>query len=333
MHNSCLLAIETSCDDTSVAVLKNSKILANITANQLVHEKYGGVVPELASRNHEKNMVWVYQEALKKAQIEATEIDSIAFTQGPGLLGSLLVGSSFAKSLSWALKKPLIAVNHLEAHIASLYIENENPPFPFLCMLVSGGHTELILVKDYFKFEKLGNTLDDAAGEAFDKIGKMLELGYPAGPKIDKLARKGNASAFKFTYSKVPDYNYSFSGLKTQVLYFLRDMVKENPQFIKESIEDLCASVQQHIITYLLKPVEKIMLENNVVNLGLVGGVSANSQLRKEAQDLAKKHGGSCLIPSFEFCTDNAGMIAKVGEFKYNSQEFVGLDVTAKSRF
>lgn len=299
----------------------------------MIHEKYGGVVPELASRDHEKNLVKVFRAALEKASIDKNEIDSIAFTQGPGLLGSLLVGSSFAKSLSWALDKPLIAVNHLEAHIASLYIDHPNPTFPFLCMLVSGGHTELIMVKDFFEFEKLGNSLDDAAGEAFDKIGKMLNLGYPAGPRIDQLAKTGNAGAFNFTYAKVPDYNYSFSGLKTQVLYFLRDQTKANAHFIEEHLEDLCASIQHHIVSYLLKPVEKIMVAKGIQQLGLVGGVSANTKLRQEVQNLATKYNGSCLIPSFEYCTDNAGMIAKVAEFKFLQKEFVGLDVQAKPRF
>lgn len=327
------MAIETSCDDTSVAVLKNGKMLANITANQEIHAKYGGVVPELASRDHEKNILKVFKEAMSVADIKLNELDAIAFTQGPGLLGSLLVGTSFAKSLSWSLGIPLIAINHLEAHIASLYIEHSSIVFPFISLLVSGGHTEIVLVEDYFKFKRVGATLDDAAGEAFDKIGKMLNLPYPAGPHIDRLAKKGNPKAYSFTYSKVPSFNYSFSGLKTQVLYFLQDRLKLNPQFIEDNMENLCASIQHHIVHYLLKQVEGAMNQFGVYDIGLVGGVSANSLLRKEVEELSKRYSGKHMIPSFEYCTDNAGMIAKVAEFKYHQKEFVDLGVEAKARF
>jgi N6-L-threonylcarbamoyladenine synthase len=335
LHNSnpCILAIETSCDDTSVAVLKDGNILANVTASQHIHSKYGGVVPELASRDHEKKLIQVYKEALSLAKIEQNQLNAIAFTQGPGLLGSLLVGTSFAKSLSLGLGIPLIAVNHLQAHVAALYINNPKPTFPFLCLLVSGGHTETLLVKDYFDFERLGTTQDDAAGEAFDKIGKMMGLPYPAGPHIDKLAQQGNPKAYEFTYSKVPGYNYSFSGLKTQVLYFLQKQVKENPNFVEQHLPDLCASVQHHICMYLAKPMLQILEKHSVKGIGLVGGVSANSELRKTLATLAQTHNLPFMVPDFEFCTDNAGMIAEVAKHKYAQQVFVGLDVVAKARF
>ena len=329
----CILAIETSCDDTSIAILKEGKMLANITANQAIHEKYGGVVPELASRDHEKNIVKVYYESLRTAGIQRDEIDYVAFTQGPGLLGSLLVGTSFAKSLSLGLNKPLIAVNHLEAHVASLYIDIPQPKFPFLTLLVSGGHTELVLVEDFFKFTTLGGTLDDAAGEAFDKIGKMLNLGYPAGPLIDQLAENGISDKFQFTYSKVPKYKYSFSGLKTQVLYFLQKKIQEDPGFIKKNLEDLCASIQHHIVSYLLKTVELAAKDHELSNFGLVGGVSANNSLRKAMNLLAQRFGGECYIPKLEYCTDNAAMIAKVAEFKAKQNKFDDLSVKAKARF
>jgi len=332
-NNPCVLAIETSCDDTSIAVLKKDKILANVTANQEIHSKYGGVVPELASRDHEKNIAAVYQEALNQAKVEQNELDAIAFTQGPGLLGSLMVGTSFAKSLSLGLNIPLIAVNHLQAHVAALYIQHPKPLFPFICLLVSGGHTQIIEVTDYFVFEILGSTLDDAAGEAFDKIGKMLDLPYPAGPHIDQLAKSGDGQKFQFTYSKVPDFNYSFSGLKTQVLYFVRDQLKMNTNFVAENIQDLCASIQNHICTYLLKPVKKIMAQKSMQGVAIVGGVSANSSLREITQVLAKSHGVAFMVPDLEYCTDNAAMVAQVAKFKYQKGEFVELDVIAKARF
>jgi len=327
------LAIETSCDDTSIAVLKEDKILANVTANQEIHAKYGGVVPELASRNHEKNIVRVFNEAINQSGIDQSELDAIAFTQGPGLLGSLMVGVSFAKSLALGLNIPLIAVNHLQAHIAALYIENPNPTFPFICLLVSGGHTQIIWVKDFFSYEILGSTLDDAGGEAFDKIGKMLDLPYPAGPTIDRLAQKGDPERFKFTYSKVPDFNYSFSGFKTQVLYFLRDQEKLDANFKASNINDLCASIQHHICTYLLKPVAKLMKEREVLGLAVVGGVSANAELRIEMQKLALKNQIPFMVPDFQYCTDNAGMIAEVAKYKFEKEDFVTLDVVAKARF
>lgn len=327
------MAIETSCDDTSIAVIKEDKILANVTANQQIHAKYGGVVPELASRNHEKNIVGVFNEAIEQSGIDQSEIDAIAFTQGPGLLGSLMVGTSFAKSLSLGLNKPLIAVDHLQAHIAALYIDNPQPAFPFLCLLVSGGHTQIARVNDFFKFEIMGSTLDDSAGEAFDKIGKMLGLPYPAGPLIDKMAKEGNPERFAFTYSKVPDFNYSFSGLKTQVLYFLRDQEKVTPNFIEENMADLCASIQHHICSYLLKPVEKLVQEQDISSLSIVGGVSANAELRLKMKSLATKKGLYFMVPDLQYCTDNAGMIAQVGQFKYQKGEFVQLDVVAKARF
>ena len=327
------MAIETSCDDTSIAVFKNDKILANITASQEIHAKYGGVVPELASRDHEKNIVSVFKEALDVSQTEVYDINAIAFTEGPGLLGSLMVGTSFAKSLALGLNIPLIAVNHLQAHVAALYIEHKTPVFPFLCLLVSGGHTQVIKVSDYFDFEVLGRTLDDAAGEAFDKIGKMMHLPYPAGPQIDKLAQYGNPNRFSFTYSKVPNYDYSFSGLKTQVLYFLRDQIKNNPSFIRENLNDLCASIQNHICTYLLKPIKLLLMDNEIKGLGIVGGVSANSELRTLMKGMADKQKVAFMVPDFQYCTDNAGMIAQAAKFKFEKKDFVGLDVVAKARY
>jgi len=329
----CIVAIESSCDDTSVAVLKQGKILANVTAQQHIHQLYGGVVPELASRNHEKNMTNTFENALNQAQIELHEVDAFAFTQGPGLLGALLVGTSFTKSLAMALNKPLIAINHLQAHVAALYIDHPKPQFPFMCLLVSGGHTQILLVQDYFDFTIVGQTLDDAAGEAFDKIGKMLHLPYPAGPIIDKKAELGNKNAFTFTTSKVPNFDFSFSGFKTQVLYFLQKENAKNEEFVAQNINDLCASIQSHIVAYLLQQVAAAIKKHPIKGLAIVGGVSANSHLREVFKTFASNNNLALMIPAVEYCTDNAAMIAQAAAYKYQMQDFADLSVTAQARF
>jgi len=329
----CIVAIESSCDDTSVAVLKRGKILANVTAQQHIHKLYGGVVPELASRNHEKNIINTFEGAMKQAKITIDEVDAFAFTQGPGLLGALLVGTSFTKSLAMALNKPLIAVNHLQAHVAALYIDNPKPSFPFMCLLVSGGHTQILLVKDYFDFTVVGSTLDDAAGEAFDKIGKMLNLPYPAGPVIDKFAQLGNKNAFTFTTSKVPNFDFSFSGFKTQILYFLKKENAHTEDFISKNIHDLCASVQNHIVNYLLQQVIAAIKSHPIKGLAIVGGVSTNSELREAFKTLATNKKLELMIPALEYCTDNAAMIAQAAFYKYQKLDFADLSITAQARF
>lgn len=335
MKQTIILGIESSCDDTSAAVIQGSTILSNVISSQKVHQKYGGIVPELASRAHQQNIVPVVQTALAEAKIQQKDLDAIAFTVGPGLLGSLLVGSSFAKSLALALNIPLIEVNHMQAHIFAHFIDDANessPEFPFLCLTVSGGHTQVVLLKSYTDIEVLGETRDDAAGEAFDKIGKLMGLKYPAGPEIDKLAENGNAHAFKFTKPKVDGYDYSFSGLKTGVMNFLNQQQQKNPDFIKENLNDLCASVQ-HIITDIC--LEKLYLaakDFNIKRLALAGGVSANSELRRKLQDKSAE-GFQVFIPKFEYTTDNAAMIAMVGKIKYDNQEFAALTSKAQARF
>ncbi len=339
MHNKdiYILGLESSCDDTSASVMKNGKLLANITVGQEIHKKYGGVVPELASRAHQANIVAVVKEALKVSKVDKSQLSAIAFTRGPGLLGALLVGTSFAKGLALSLNIPLIEVNHIEAHIHALFIERENeekpkPQFPFICLTVSGGHTQITLVKDFFEFEILGHTIDDAAGEAFDKIGKILGLPYPAGPYIDRLAQKGNPEAFHFAHPNAGKYNFSFSGLKTSVLYFLQKKEKIDPNFISENLADLCASVQKTIIQILLKELKTATLDYNVKEIAIAGGVSANSLLRRESKLLAEKQGWKIFIPEFQFCTDNAGMIAMSGHFKYLNNDFTTQSVTATAR-
>ncbi len=317
--------------------MKNGKLLANITVGQEIHKKYGGVVPELASRAHQANIVAVVKEALKVSKVDKSQLSAIAFTRGPGLLGALLVGTSFAKGLALSLNIPLIEVNHIEAHIHALFIERENeekpkPQFPFICLTVSGGHTQITLVKDFFEFEILGHTIDDAAGEAFDKIGKILGLPYPAGPYIDRLAQKGNPEAFHFAHPNAGKYNFSFSGLKTSVLYFLQKKEKIDPNFISENLADLCASVQKTIIQILLKELKTATLDYNVKEIAIAGGVSANSLLRRESKLLAEKQGWKIFIPEFQFCTDNAGMIAMSGHFKYLNNDFTTQSVTATAR-
>ena len=315
-----ILGIESSCDDTSAAILRGSKVLSNVIANQSIHEKYGGVVPELASRAHQQNIIPVVDTAIKQAKIKKSEIDLIAYTKGPGLLGSLLVGSSFAKSLSLGLNIPLVAVNHMKAHILAHFIDQENhtiPTFPFLCLTVSGGHTQIVIVKDHIDMKVIGTTIDDAAGEAFDKSAKVLGLKYPGGPLIDKYGKNGNINAFTFGKPKIKDLNFSFSGLKTSILNQVNSSVMKNPNFINENLNDLCASIQHSIITILLEKVTKAISQTNIKNIAIAGGVSANSYLRQELIKLSKKDNLNIYIPKFEFCTDNAAMIAIAGKFKY----------------
>lgn len=331
-----ILGIESSCDDTSAAVIQGSKILSNIAANQEIHNEYGGVVPELASRAHQQNIIPVVQKSLNQAKIQQKDISAIAFTRGPGLLGSLLVGTSFAKSLAMSLNVPLIEVNHLQAHILAHFIEDANPEppkFPFLCLTVSGGHTMVVLVKDYFKMEILGKTIDDAAGEAFDKIGKILGLDYPAGPIIDQLAKKGNENAFQFSKPKLEGYDYSFSGIKTSVLYFIQKEVKKNPHFIQEHLNDLCASVQKTIIDTLMNKLEKAAKDLGIKEVAIAGGVSANSALRQAMHTKAEQLGWNIYIPKFEYTTDNAAMIAMVAQLKYERGLFTDLSISASARY
>lgn len=327
-----ILAIESSCDETSVAVCNNGKITANVIANQTIHENYGGVIPELASRVHQQNIVPAVQQALAIAQVDKNELDGVAFTQGPGLLGALLVGVSFAKSFALALNLPLISVNHMQAHILAHFIDDPKPPFPFLCLTVSGGHTQIVLVKDYFDMEIVGETLDDAAGEAFDKTAKILNLPYPGGPLIDKYAQNGNPLAFKFPEPQIPGLNYSFSGFKTAILYFVRDQQKENPQFVEENLADICASVQFSIVGILLNKLKKAAKEYGIKDIAIAGGVSANSGLRNALQDMQKELGWNVYIPAFQYCTDNAGMIAIAGYHKFLAGEFVGQEVSPMAR-
>ena len=336
MSDSIILGIESSCDDTSAAVIRGNTILSNIAATQKIHNEYGGVVPELASRAHQQNIIPVVHQSLIKANIQQKDISAIGFTRGPGLLGSLLVGTSFAKSLSMSLNVPLIEVNHLQAHILAHFIDdaNPNPPaFPFLCLTVSGGHTMIVVVKDYFDMEIIGKTIDDAAGEAFDKIGKIFGLDYPAGPIIDKLAKKGNADAFAFNKPRIENYNYSFSGIKTSVLYFIQKEVQKNSEFISENIENLCASVQKTLVEILMKKLEKAALELNIKEVAIAGGVSANSGLREAMLKNEERLGWKVYIPKFEYTTDNAAMIAMVAKLKFDRGEFAELSVSATSRY
>lgn len=336
MSSSIILGIESSCDDTSAAVISGSKILSNIAANQEIHNEYGGVVPELASRAHQQNIIPVVERAFSKANIQQNEICAIGFTRGPGLLGSLLVGTSFAKSLAMSLDVPLIEVNHLQAHILAHFIEDANPippTFPFLCLTVSGGHTMIVLVKDYFDMEIIGKTIDDAAGEAFDKIGKIFDLDYPAGPIVDKLAKEGNPDAFKFNKPKMEGYDYSFSGIKTSVLYFIQKEVRKNPDFIKDNLNDLCASVQKSIIEILMDKLEKAAKELNINDIAIAGGVSANSGLRNYMENHREKLGWNIFIPKFEYTTDNAAMIAMVAKLKYERGEFTDIRTTATAKY
>lgn len=329
-----ILGIESSCDDTGCAIVKNGKLLANVTANQSIHEQYGGVIPELASRDHQKNILPTVDLALKKANITIQELSAIAVTLGPGLSGSLLVGLSFAKSLSLALNIPLIEVNHMQGHILAHFIEEEKQPeFPFLCLTVSGGHTQIVKITSHLKFELLAETEDDAVGEAFDKAAKILGLPYPGGPLIDKYAKLGNAIAYKFPTPKLSSNNFSFSGVKTAFLYFIQEQVKQNPQFISENLNDICASYQAHLIKYLLKNLLAVSKETGINQIAIAGGVSANSGLRNELQALGIKHKWQTYIPKFEYCTDNAAMIAITGYYKFLDNQFCTLDVIPKPRY
>lgn len=330
-----ILGIESSCDDTAAAVLINDKILSNVVANQSIHEEYGGVVPELASRAHQQNIVPVVDRALKKAKINKEQLNAIAFTRGPGLMGSLLVGTSFAKSLSFGLGIPLIEVNHMQAHILAHFIEEDNypkPPFPFLALTISGGHTQIVRVESYFNMKVIGETIDDAVGEAFDKSGKILGLGYPAGPEIDKRAKLGNPKAFKFTKPKVGGLNFSFSGLKTAILYFIQAETKKNPQFVEQNINDICASIQYTIIGILIDKLKMASKQTGINHIAIGGGVSANSGIRSAMKLGDKKFGWKTYIPKFEYTTDNAAMIAIVGYFKYLEKDFSENSITASAR-
>lgn len=330
-----ILGIESSCDDTAASILCDGKVLSNVIANQSIHKAYGGVVPELASRAHQQNIVPVVDQALKQAGISKNELSAVAFTRGPGLMGSLLVGTSFAKSLAFGLNIPLIEVNHMQAHILAHFIDKEGykkPEFPFLAMTISGGHTQIVRVDDAFEMTVIGETIDDAVGEAFDKSGKILGLGYPAGPEIDKRAKLGNPKAFHFTKPKVNGLNFSFSGLKTAILYFVKDQSKKNPNFIKEHTDDICASIQYTIVGILMDKLKAAVKETGINRIAIGGGVSANSGIRTALKNAEHKNGWETFIPAFEFTTDNAAMIAIVGYLKYLKNDFAQQNITATAR-
>lgn len=332
-----ILGIESSCDDTSAAIIRDGFLLSNLISSQEVHKIYGGVVPELASRAHQANIIPVVDSAIKKAGIKIDEIDAVAFTRGPGLLGSLLVGTSFAKGFALARKIPMVAVNHLQGHVLAHFVKDEvnqaHPEFPFLCLLVSGGHTQLIVVRNYLDMEIIGQTIDDAAGEAFDKCAKVMGLPYPGGPVIDKLAKEGNAEAFKFARPNIKDLDFSFSGLKTSFLYTLRDRLADNPNFIEENKEDLCASLQHTIISILLAKVEMAARKYRIKEVAIAGGVSANSGLRDALTQLGAQKGWNVYLPQFRYTTDNAAMIAITGYYRFMAGEFSPHDVTPLARF
>jgi N6-L-threonylcarbamoyladenine synthase len=332
-----ILGIESSCDDTSAAIIKDGFLLSNVIANQLVHKNYGGVVPELASRAHQQNIIPVVDEAIKQAQVSKKDIDAIAFTLGPGLLGSLIVGTSFAKGLSLSLNKPLIDVNHLQGHILSLFIKENSsdkvPDFPFICLLVSGGHTQLVLVKNYLDMKIIGQTIDDAAGEAFDKCAKVLGLPYPGGPYIDKLAQDGNPLAFNFSKPVINDFDFSFSGLKTSFLYFIKDKILEDKNFINNYKNDLCASIQHTITEILIDKLLKATKYHKIKNIGIAGGVAANSALRNAIIKLNEKYNYNVYVPKIKFTTDNAAMIAITGYYKFMTQQFASLDINPVARY
>ena len=330
-----ILGIESSCDDTAAAVIKNGTILSNVIATQSIHQEYGGVVPELASRAHQQNIVPVVQLALQKANIDKKQLNAIAFTRGPGLMGSLLVGVSFSKSLAMGLEIPLIDVNHMQAHILAHFIKSEGhtaPTFPFLALTISGGHTQIVKVSNHFEMEVIGQTLDDAVGEAFDKSAKLLGLPYPGGPLIDKYSKQGNPKAFPFPKPKVGPLDFSFSGLKTSVLYFVERNVKEDPDFINKNLNDICASLQYTIVDYLMDKIKNAVKQTGIKVVAIGGGVSANSGIRKALKNAEKNLAWKVHIPNLEFCTDNAAMIAMVGELKYKQQLFASNDIVAKAR-
>ncbi|WP_191859679.1 tRNA (adenosine(37)-N6)-threonylcarbamoyltransferase complex transferase subunit TsaD [Hanstruepera ponticola] len=335
LENIYILGIESSCDDTAASVIHNGNVLSNVVANQKIHEAYGGVVPELASRAHQQNIVPVVDQAIKIANINKKDLHAVAFTRGPGLMGSLLVGTSFAKSLAYGLDIPLIEVNHMQAHILAHFINEADynkPPFPFLAMTISGGHTQIVKVSDYFKMDVIGETIDDAVGEAYDKSGKILGLGYPAGPEIDKRAKLGNPKAYKFTKPKVDGLDFSFSGLKTAILYFIQNETKRNPNFIEENLNDICASIQYTIIGILIDKLKLASKQTGIKHIAIGGGVSANSGIRQALKDGEQKFGWTTYIPKFEYTTDNAAMIAIVGYLKYLNNDFVKNEVTASAR-
>src|SRR5476651_2344951 len=327
-----ILGIESSCDETSASVCVDGAILSNVIANQTIHEAYGGVVPELASRVHQQNIVPAVQQAILKAKVNKNDIDAVAFTRGPGLLGSLLVGVSFAKSFALALDKPLIEVNHMQGHVLAHFIGDHQPSFPFLCLTVSGGHTQIVLVKDYFDMEIIGQTTDDAAGEALDKTSKILGLPYPGGPLIDKYARLGNRDAYKFPEPHIPNLDFSFSGLKTSIMYFIRDHVAADPDFVQKNLNDICASVEKRIATILLNKLNKAAQMYGIKDIALAGGVSANTGLRQGLIALCEKNGWRSFIPKMEYCTDNAAMIAIAGYYKYLKGEFAGQEIAPLAR-
>ena len=331
MNSTIILGIESSCDDTSAAVIRDGIMLSNVIASQAVHTSFGGVVPELASRAHQLNIIPVVHEALKRAGVDKSELSAIAFTRGPGLLGSLLVGTSFAKGFAQALNLPLVDVNHLQAHVLAHFIsegklDERRPEFPFLCLLVSGGNSQIVFVKAYNNMEVIGQTIDDAAGEAFDKCAKVMGLPYPGGPHIDRLAKEGNPKAFTFNKPQIQGYNYSFSGLKTSFLYLLRDKIKENPNFVEENLNDLCASLQATVVDILMNKLRKAASELNIRQVAVAGGVSANSALRQAFLDFGVKHNWEVYIPPFAFTTDNAAMIAITGYFKYQHNDFCSIE-------
>jgi len=327
-----ILGIESSCDETSASICADGVILSNVIANQTIHEAYGGVVPELASRVHQQNIVPAVQQALFNAKISKNDIDAVAFTRGPGLLGSLLVGVSFAKAFALAKGLPLIEINHMQAHVLAHFIDDPKPGFPFLCLTVSGGHTQIVLVKDHFDMEVIGQTTDDAAGEALDKTSKVLGLPYPGGPFIDKYARLGNPDAYKFPEPQIPGLDFSFSGLKTSIMYFIRDNVKLNPDFLQDNMADICASVEKRVVTILLNKLKKAAIQYNIKDIALAGGVSANTGLRQGLTQLGDEMGWNTFIPKFEYCTDNAAMIAITGYYKYLKGEFAGQDIAPLAR-
>jgi N6-L-threonylcarbamoyladenine synthase len=327
-----ILAVESSCDDTSIGILRDGEILANITYGQSVHEKYGGVIPEAASRQHMQNILPVVEAAFAKANISKKDLSAIAYTQSPGLIGSLMVGVSFAKSFAQALGIPTIAVNHMQAHVLSNLLQDPKPSFPFLCLTVSGGHTQIVKVTSPLQQEIIGTTIDDAAGEAFDKAAKMLGLPYPGGPLVDKYAKLGDATKFVFARPNIADLNFSFSGVKTSILYFLQKQKKENENFIAENLNDLCASIQKTIIDILIKKIIKATKETGIKNVCIAGGVSANSGLRNALAVAGKQYHWQTFIPAFEYCTDNGAMIAIVAYYKYLAEEFASLDIGPSAR-
>jgi N6-L-threonylcarbamoyladenine synthase len=327
-----ILGIESSCDETSASICAGGVILSNVIANQTIHEAYGGVVPELASRVHQQNIVPAVHQSLLNAKIDKNDIDAVAFTRGPGLLGSLLVGVSFAKAFALARNLPLIEVNHMQAHVLAHFIDGPKPSFPFLCLTVSGGHTQIVLVKDYFDMEVVGQTTDDAAGEALDKTSKILGLPYPGGPLIDKHARLGNPDAYRFPEPQIPGLNFSFSGLKTAIMYFIRDNVKLNPNFVRDNMADICASVEKRVVTILLNKLKKAAQQYHIKDIALAGGVSANTGLRQGLKQMGDEMGWNTFIPQLQYCTDNAAMIAIAGYYKCLKGDFVGQDIAPLAR-